>query len=291
MTKRNKLLLTILPLCACLCVTGSGCKDGAIGGGAKAEVKVKYKSAELEEKEADETTGRGTGPGPGTGGGTGPGTLTGRITFKGTPPTLAPLVAMGANVRDAQVCSAMNVPDDKFHVGPNGGLANVFIYLQSAPKKAPAEENEPAAPVLDQRYCRFKPHALIVRTGRPLKILNSDPIAHNTNIKTLRQSGFNQVVNKDGSEHTFKRAEKVPASTSCEFHSWMQAYVLVIDHPYAAVTGPDGSFTIENLPPGKHNFLVWHEAGDLINPRWSVTINSGDNAAELSFEASDFKKL
>lgn len=291
MTKRNQLLITILPvgaLCACLCFTGSGCKEGAIGGGANADVKVKYKPAELEEKEAaqvsktDSTTGSES---------SGPGTLTGRITFKGSPPTLAPLVAKGANVRDSQVCSVMDVPNDKFHVGPNGGLANVFIYLQKAPKKAPAEEGEAEVPMLDQKYCRFTPHALIVRTGQPMKVLNSDPIAHNTNIKTLRQTGFNQVVNKDGAEHTFKLPEKVPASTSCEFHSWMQAYILVIDHPYAAVTGPDGSFTIKNLPPGKHNFLVWHEAGDLINARWVVTIKSGDNAAELSFEASDFKKL
>jgi hypothetical protein len=42
-------------------------------------------------------------------------------------------------------------------------------------------------------------------------------------------------------------------------HSWPAAYIAVFDHPYFAVSAPNGSFTIEGVPPGRHTLHVWHE--------------------------------
>jgi hypothetical protein len=42
-------------------------------------------------------------------------------------------------------------------------------------------------------------------------------------------------------------------------HPWPRAYLAVFDHPYFAVTKPDGSFTIEGVPPGKYKLVTWHE--------------------------------
>jgi hypothetical protein len=38
----------------------------------------------------------------------------------------------------------------------------------------------------------------------------------------------------------------------------MFAYVGVFDHPYFAVTGKDGSFTIKGVPPGKYVLEAYH---------------------------------
>jgi hypothetical protein len=32
-----------------------------------------------------------------------------------------------------------------------------------------------------------------------------------------------------------------------------------MDHPYFAVTGEDGSFSLKNVPPGDYTVTVWHE--------------------------------
>jgi hypothetical protein len=40
----------------------------------------------------------------------------------------------------------------------------------------------------------------------------------------------------------------------------MNSYVAIVDNPYFAVTGTDGSFTIANVPVGKQTVRVWHEA-------------------------------
>jgi hypothetical protein len=42
-------------------------------------------------------------------------------------------------------------------------------------------------------------------------------------------------------------------------HPWPRAYIAVFDHPYYAVTRPDGSFSIDGVPPGKYTLVAWHE--------------------------------
>ena len=34
---------------------------------------------------------------------------------------------------------------------------------------------------------------------------------------------------------------------------------MVVNHPWAGLTGPDGSFEIQGVPAGKMEFVVWHE--------------------------------
>jgi len=45
----------------------------------------------------------------------------------------------------------------------------------------------------------------------------------------------------------------------CEVHGWMGAYIGVFEHPFFAVTGEDGSFTIKGLPAGEYTLEAWHE--------------------------------
>jgi hypothetical protein len=45
----------------------------------------------------------------------------------------------------------------------------------------------------------------------------------------------------------------------CDIHPWMRAYLGVFDHPYFALSGEDGRFALEDLPPGEYTVQVWHE--------------------------------
>jgi hypothetical protein len=44
----------------------------------------------------------------------------------------------------------------------------------------------------------------------------------------------------------------------CDVHPWMFAYVGVVENPYFAVTGKDGTFKIANVPPGKYQIEAVH---------------------------------
>jgi hypothetical protein len=63
----------------------------------------------------------------------------------------------------------------------------------------------------------------------------------------------------------------------CNIHSWMHAYIGVVDNPYFAVTTADGGFRLPNLPPGTYTLTAWHEK--LGVQRQTVTVTAGSPAA------------
>jgi uncharacterized protein (DUF2141 family) len=62
----------------------------------------------------------------------------------------------------------------------------------------------------------------------------------------------------------------------------MTAYVGVVPHPFYAVSGEDGSFSIPNLPAGKYTLEAWHEA--LGTKTLDVEVTEGGTAtADFAF--------
>jgi plastocyanin len=145
-------------------------------------------------------------------------------------------------------------------VGPDGGLANVFVHVtEGLPAGATyTAGNEPA--VIDQHSCKYTPRVLGIMPGQPLEIRNSDPLLHNIKAKPTANRPFNISQPAAGMKttRTFNTAE-VMVPLECNVHGWMNAYVGVKAHPFFAVSGSDGSFTIANLPAGTYTIEAWHE--------------------------------
>lgn len=231
-------------------------------------------------------------PEPGTG------TFKGVVTFKGTPPKPKVIVTKGdpkVKVEDRAVCAADELLSDELLVNEkaDNGVENVVVYLRKAPEgyKAPPVPKNPV--VFDQKGCRFTPHVLVLRCNQKLLIKSDDPITHNTKIAGVRNSGFNQAIapkNRDGVEFVYKKPEGVPVPVNCDFHPWMKAHHLPLDHPFAAVTDEKGHFEIKGLPPGKYSFYVWHESPGYLNNKLAVEITADKVTEEkLSYTAAQFK--
>lgn len=185
------------------------------------------------------------------------GTISGSIQYAGKKPPRQPIDMSG----DPACVEAHHgkAYDDSLLVSPQGGLANVFVYIKSGLKGKTFET--PSTPAtLDQHGCGFAPRVLGLQTNQPLQISNSDPVTHS--IHPLAQ--FNREWNhSQGSGEPpiirrFPRPE-VMIPVKCNIHSWMHCYIGVVDHPYFAVSGADGTFTIGNLPPGDYVLDAWHE--------------------------------
>ena len=210
-----------------------------------------------------------------------PGTFTGKVVLKGERAALPPLIAKGAEVKDKEVCAAVDLPDERLVLGESNGVANVFIYLSKAPKNGKKLEVPSTPYMFDQKNCRFVPHCVVLPTGQTVKVLSDDTVAHNTHTYPNKNTGVNNGVapgDREGKlEFVYKKAEGQPLSVSCDYHGWMKAYHLPLDHPYAAVTDANGGFTIPDLPSGKHTFVVWHEAADgfFVERKLAVEIQSG----------------
>jgi uncharacterized protein (DUF2141 family) len=78
---------------------------------------------------------------------------------------------------------------------------------------------------------------------------------------------------------TFAKPEIV--RINCDLHSWMIGWVVVAAHPYYAITGADGQFSFDNLPPGKYDLHVWHERLGTVQA--SATVD-GQPAARVTVE-------
>jgi hypothetical protein len=201
--------------------------------------------------------------------GDGYGTVTGQFVLDGAIPNLKPFVAKGdSSVKDAAVCGKQGVPDESLVVDPETkGIANVFVYMPKAPKDIypGLKESKEKLVKFDQSGCHFIPHAMILRTDQTVAILSADPILHNTDVVAIRNSGQNSTISLDRvgtTQWRFPQAERMPIMVKCDIHSWMRAWWLVVDHPYAAISGKDGTFTIEKVPAGTHEFVAWQDAND-----------------------------
>jgi plastocyanin len=251
-----------------------GCSEH--GGGASVEPRVTFVATDLDattETSSDTAT---------SGEAAAPGSFQGKVILTGGSPDLAPLIAQGADVKDKEVCAAVDVPDERLVLGDGNGVANVFIYLPKAPKGSEKME-PPADPFLfDQRNCRFLPHAALIPVGQTVKVLSDDSVAHNTHTYPAKNDAVNSGVapgDREGKlSFVYRRAEAAPLSVKCDYHTWMTAWHLPLDHSFAAVTDANGSFAIADLPPGKHSFVVWHEAvdGNFVERKLVVDVKSGE---------------
>lgn len=189
--------------------------------------------------------------------GTGWGTLKGKFTFAGDIPTLPPMSTGG---KDAAMCGDQ-VPDQSLVVDPaSRGISNVVVFARKVSRVKDAEA--PAAEaVFDQKACLFLSRVLPVRTGVPVKILNSDPSAHNTAGNPPGDKSFNpQLPGGASTTVSFNRAQNAPFPVTCSIHTWMKAYLFPRSDSYVAVTNDKGEFEIKDLPAGESiEFMVWHE--------------------------------
>lgn len=227
-------------------------------------------------------------------------TLKGRFVYEGTPPTAEDIKPD----KDVEICGKHHLVRQQLVVSKEGGLANAAIWLTTKGVKAPGDA--PSTPaVIDNKECRFEPHMLVLRAGQPLEIKNSDPAGHNTMGTPQTNPGFNVLVPANGSQtvKNLAKAERLPFEVKCSIHPWMNAWILLQDGPFAAVSDAEGRFEIKGLPAGKSlDFQLWQEKAHSLKNlavgekktnafgRFNITLKDGENdLGEVKVPASAFK--
>lgn len=183
------------------------------------------------------------------------GAIQGHIRLDGPAPA-NPIIRMGADPKCSQMYKAARPTQDFVHRSTDGGLANALVEVEG---KFPAVK-PPATPVtIEQRGCIFLPRVVAAQVGQRLEVKNEDPVGHNVHsLSTANPFNASQPVTGMVLKVDLKNADPM-LRIKCDLHSWMIAYVAVRTHPYLAVSGADGSFTVANVPAGTHTLKVWHE--------------------------------
>lgn len=184
------------------------------------------------------------------------GDVSGRVTFQGSPPKPVRLMITG----DAVCLKSHKSPlySEEVVINPNGTLKNVLVCVREGLN---AKKFEPPSTkvVLEQRGCQYVPHVVALQVRQPLEVVNDDVTLHNVHGLSSQNPPFNFAQVRQGQRQIKIFDKPETFRLKCDVHSWMAAFVCVIDHPYFAVTGDDGSFTLKDLPPGEYTLEAWHE--------------------------------
>jgi len=204
-------------------------------------------------------------------------TLTGTVTWEGKAPKRR-AIDMAADPY-CENCWQGEEPlrSETAVVGPNGELANVFVYLKGPGLRRWKFERGDATRVIDQVSCRYIPHVIGVQQGDELHVKNSDSTMHNihANPKEGGDDWFNQGQPNKGDVYKTTAGTAGIFKLKCDVHGWMGAWICVSKTPFFAVTGVDGRFTIPDLPAGDYTVLAWHEKQDE-GEEATITVKDGE---------------
>ena len=199
------------------------------------------------------------------------GTIVGAVTFEGKRPEDRKI----AIVKDHETCGGRKTQVPLVAADDKGRVADAVVYLANIKQgKAFAPREKP--PTVDQHQCTFVPHVQAVRVKEEVAIVNSDPVAHNINASQRIYTLFNILQPQKGMRAKKKFKKPGLVQIRCNVHDWMQGWIWVFRHPYHQVTGADGSFKFEDVPPGKYELAVWQE--HLGERYFEVEVKAGETA-------------
>jgi hypothetical protein len=181
--------------------------------------------------------------------------LSGVASLTSPVPTPAP-IPTGA---DSIVCGA-TLPDSSVQQ-KGSGLGNVVVWLEGirTGKPLPLERRLE----LESDRCLLTPRVQAATIGSAVNVLGHDPFRQHLLFLAAGDSARRATIllGKDEQVIPTELPAKAPGLVIVRDadHAWPRAYLAVFDHPYFAVTRPDGSFKIDGVPAGRYTLVAWHE--------------------------------
>ncbi len=184
----------------------------------------------------------------------GSGSISGKITYTGTPPKMKPI-----DMSKEPSCAkqhATPVLTENVATGPGNALQWVVVYLSAGEQESSVPSQ---AERYDQKGCQYIPHVLPMVAAQELQIYNDDQTSHNIHPLAKVNSEWNksQPAGSPPIDTKWEKPEFIPVK--CNIHPWMHGYFVVLKTAHYAVSGQDGSFEIKGLPAGKYTVTAWQE--------------------------------
>jgi plastocyanin len=205
-------------------------------------------------------------------------TIEGSIEFTGKAPTAGKLH------READPYCAKKPMTDPAVSVKGGKLENVWVHVTKGAKetaKPPAESIE-----VDQKDCMYEPRFSTAVVGQKITAKNGDPILHNVHTYLGSSTLFNKGMPNDKVppiEYVAK--EEGMIKWKCDVHPWMRGYTGVYKSGLQAIA-KDGTYKIDNVPPGKYTIEAWHEKYG--TKTQEVTVEAGKPAkANFSYNGTE----
>src|ERR1700684_3323958 len=183
------------------------------------------------------------------------GTISGAVKWSGPVPRELDFPI----TKDPQICDPegkKTVSLERLIIGPDGGVANTVVYLRNI-SAGKAMELPEQRRHLDQKQCRYVPHILLVPQNAALEMQSSDATLHTIHMDGAATFNLPFPFQKQVVSRTMATPGLI--NLHCNGgHVWMNAEMMVVAHPYYAVTDESGRFEFTNVPPGTYQIVAWH---------------------------------
>ena len=204
-----------------------------------------------------------------------PGTISGTVTFTGTPPKMKAI-----DMAKEPTCASQHttpVMTQNVVTGAGNTVQYVVVYVSAGDQAGLAPTQ---AAKYEQKGCVYLPHIAAMQAGQPLEISNDDQTSHNIHplAKVNPEWNKSQTVGTPPIKTSYDKPEFI--AVKCNIHPWMHGYFAVMGTSHYAVTGNDGKFSLAGLPPGKYTITAWHEKFGTMSQ--DITIAAGE-AAPVNF--------
>lgn len=146
----------------------------------------------------------------------------------------------------------------KDHKGKNVEDA-VIVAVAADPRNA--QHSKPPQDAVDQVDKQFVPYVKPVYVGSTVRFPNSDNVRHQVySFSPAKKFELPLYAGTNAPPVTFDKPGVVVLG--CNIHDWMIGYIYVAETPFFAKTGPLGTASISDLPPGEYHVRIWHPSMD-----------------------------
>jgi hypothetical protein len=247
---------------------------------------------------------------------TGWATIKGKVTYDGTAPARVKNAELFNNTDCAKVAGKATEDENSeqlWLVTSDGEVENVAVWIEpEAGKYFDIDDKEKdrtgKSVVVDQPHCAYVPHVITVfpsyydpkstqtkdarrqkKTGEKLIYKNSAGFNHNVRVSAQETiSPQDRNLTHGNEAEILVQPMPKPINVACSVHNFMNGKILAFEHPYAAVTGKDGTFAFKaKVPAGVPlKIMAYHEALDKFSPDGfaePITLKDGETK-EVNFK-------
>jgi plastocyanin len=137
----------------------------------------------------------------------------------------------------------------------NQPIADAVLSL--VPLDAPATLVPPASPlVIAQEKQEFLPYVSAVQVGTRVDFPNRDTIKHQV-YSSSKAKRFELPLYAGEAREPVVFDKPGVVTLGCNIHDHMLAYVMVVETPWFATSGGEGSASIASVPPGRYRAEIW----------------------------------
>jgi plastocyanin len=151
-----------------------------------------------------------------------------------------------------------------------------------------APEGEPQTVEMATERKEFVPRLVVVPRGSTVAFPNHDPFNHNV-FSLTPNATFDLGLYGRGEARQVTVQQPGVIRVYCNVHAQMRGLIVVQETALYTQPGSDGSFRLDQVPPGDYQLHAWHERGAAEVTRAVRVGASGANVGVLEIDARGYR--